>query len=92
MVYRVWNSCINFEIMNINHVNFREWRRCVADEIQRNMRAKEELMPANAWDTIDNICQKTVQDLNSILIELEKLQTKVLPDDINTCKNFTKLF
>lgn len=92
MVYRVWNNCIDFEIISINHVNFREWRRCVADEIQRNMITKEELMHANAWDTIDDICQKTVQDLKNILIELEKLQAKVLPFDHYTRKNFTELF
>lgn len=58
---------------------FRDWRRWVAEEIQRNMRTKEEPKGTDPWVKINKICRRTVEDLHSILTELEKYQTKVLP-------------
>lgn len=75
----------------MNYINFRDWKRWVADEIQKNINSKGELMRAEAWATIDNICQKTVQDLNSILIKFEEFQTKVLPIDHYRRKNLREM-
>lgn len=61
----------------------RDWRRWVADEIGRIMRRKGESVCSDAWVEIKNISQKTVKDLNAILIELEEFQTCVLPVDQN---------
>lgn len=55
----------------------------MADEIGRIMRSKGEPVCSDAWVKIQNICQKTVKDLNGILIELEEFQTCVLPVDQN---------
>lgn len=55
----------------------------MADEIGRIMRRKGESVCSDAWVEIKNISQKTVKDLNAILIELEEFQTCVLPVDQN---------
>lgn len=51
----------------------------MAEEIQRNMMTKEEPIGTDPWVKINKISQKTVEDLHSILSELEEYQTKVLP-------------
>lgn len=73
-------------IICIINVIFRNWRRWVADEIGRNMRKKGEPVCSDAQVEVMNICQKTVKDLNDILMELEEFQTCVLPVDQNKRK------
>lgn len=58
----------------------------MADEIGRNIMRKGEPICHDAWVDIKNFCQKTVQDLNVILSELEEFQTCVLPVDQNKRK------
>lgn len=59
----------------------RDWRRSLAAAIQTEMRKREPVV-ANA-SLINSICQRTVNDLNCILSELEKFQTSVHPADQN---------
>lgn len=68
-------------------VIFRDWRRLVAVEIKNRVLRKKESISADAWVQIYDICRKTVQDLNFILIELEQFRTCMLPADQNKRKS-----
>lgn len=57
----------------------------MADAIQTKMRKRAPVV-ANAW-LINDICWRTVKDLNCILNELKKFRTFVYPADQNKRKN-----
>eukprot|EP00105_Crassostrea_gigas_P033759 XP_019917907.1 PREDICTED: uncharacterized protein LOC105348325 isoform X5 [Crassostrea gigas] len=59
----------------------RDWRQSLAAEIQTEMRKREAVVD-NA-SLIYSICQRTVNDLECILRELEKFRTFVHPADQN---------
>lgn len=62
--------------MNINC----RWPSLVSSSIQEQL-SEENLTGADAWDEIQNICRKTVEDLKKILSKLEDFQTNELQVD-----------
>lgn len=72
-------------------VIFRDWRRLVAFEIINRVLRKTESISADAWVQIYDICRKTVEDLNFILIELEQFRTYVFPADQKKRKSLLEI-
>lgn len=72
------------------------WTLFFSHSIQKEISAKEgKLTGADAWDTIQKVCRKTVEDLKTILSNLEDLQKNEL--DVNQqkgndiCFNYTHI-
>eukprot|EP00105_Crassostrea_gigas_P042271 XP_019926419.1 PREDICTED: uncharacterized protein LOC105337013 [Crassostrea gigas] len=61
----------------------RDWREWVATKIHQNISKKGEMECTDAWTEIWNACQKTVEDLGTILSGLEEFRTRVVPVDQN---------
>lgn len=64
----------------------RDWREWVATKIHQNISKKGEMECTDAWTEIWNACQKTVEDLGTILSGLEEFRTRVVPVDQNKRK------
>lgn len=64
----------------------RDWREWVATKIHQNISKKGEIECTDAWTEIWNACQKTVEDLGTILSGLEEFRTRVVPVDQNKRK------
>lgn len=64
----------------------RDWREWVATKIHQQISKKGEMECTDAWTEIWNACQKTVEDLGTILSGLEEFRTRVLPVDQNKRK------
>lgn len=63
------------------------WSSWVSFSIQKQI-SDENLTGADAWDEIQNICRKTVEDLKIILNTLEDFQTNELHVDQKKRKHF----
>lgn len=77
-IFEICHTCSNF--------HFSDWRRYVADEIQKRICRLGEPVFVDTLDKITNICRKTVEDLSLILNELEDYQDKVHPEDQSISK------
>lgn len=72
----------------VNYVNFRDWKLLLAAAIQKQLMKKRFPKCAEAWlGFLHHTCQKTVEDLNCILSDLEKFRTDVYPADQTKRKN-----
>lgn len=72
----------------VNYVNFRDWKLLLAAAIQKQLMKNRYPICAEAWlDVLHYTCQKTVEDLNCILSDLEKFRTDVYPADQTKRKN-----
>lgn len=72
----------------VNNFNFRDWKLLLAAKIQKQ--GMKAIFPicADAWvGIIHYTCQKTVEDLNFILSDVEKFRTDVHPADQTKRKN-----
>lgn len=79
----------NVRLKYLITMSFRYWSDEYAKFITSKL-SKEKLYGADAWDEIQEACQKTVDDFKFILSDLEKFQSNELQVDQKKSKNFLK--
>lgn len=68
------------------NVCFRDWSSYAARFIYRQIGEQGNQLSDDPVQKINNICQKTVEDLRVILNDMEEFQSKIVPEDQNKRK------
>jgi hypothetical protein len=72
-------------------INSLEWRDNVADEIFDKVRDRKDRMIADLTQEMENICEKTIEELSSTIGMLDQRKKKVCPLDQNQRRYITNI-